>query len=59
MTFEERLAAIRAGLAAAKLDRLVALHDGAHFIEKPDPVMVLTGSRRWGRWPPCLTATVR
>ena len=48
MTFEERLAAIRAGLAEAKLDRLVALHDGAHFIEKPDPVMVLTGFKALG-----------
>jgi Xaa-Pro aminopeptidase len=43
MTFAERLAAIRAGLAEAKLDIVVALHDGAHFIEKPNPVMVLTG----------------
>ena len=48
MTFEERLAAIRAGLAEAKLGRLVALHDGAHFIEKPDPVMVLTGFKALG-----------
>ena len=43
MTFEQRLAEIRAGCRGAKLDLLVALHDGAHFIEKPDPVMVLTG----------------
>ena len=48
MTFAERLAAIRAGLGRAKLDRLVALHDGAHFIEKPDPVMVLTGFKALG-----------
>jgi Xaa-Pro aminopeptidase len=48
MTFAERLAAIRAGLAEAKLGLLVALHDGAHFIEKPDPVMVLTGFKALG-----------
>ena len=38
MTFEQRLAEIRDRLCEAKLDRVVALHDGAHFIEKPDPV---------------------
>ena len=48
MTFEQRLAAIRAGLEAAKLDLVLALHDGAHFIEKPDPVMVLTGFKALG-----------
>jgi Xaa-Pro dipeptidase len=48
MTFEQRLASIRAGLEQAKLDVIVALHDGAHFIEKPDPVMVLTGFKSLG-----------
>jgi Xaa-Pro dipeptidase len=48
MTFEERLAAIRAGLEASPFDRLIALHDGGHFIEKPDPVMVLTGFKALG-----------
>ena len=48
MTFDERLAAIRAGLDASKLDLVLALHDGAHFIEKPDPVMVLTGFKAMG-----------
>lgn len=48
MTFEERLAAIRARLNEAKLDLVLALHDGAHFIEKPDPVLVLTGFKAMG-----------
>src|SRR5580692_6162166 len=48
MTFEQRLAAIRARLEATQLDGLVAIHDGAHFIEKPDPVMVLTGFKALG-----------
>jgi Xaa-Pro aminopeptidase len=48
MTFEQRLAAIRAGLEASPFDRLIAVHDGGHFIEKPDPVMVLTGFKALG-----------
>jgi Xaa-Pro aminopeptidase len=48
MTFEERLDAIRAQLVESKLDVVLALHDGAHFIEKPDPVMVLTGFKAMG-----------
>jgi Xaa-Pro dipeptidase len=48
MTFEERLEAIRAKLAATQLDCVVALHDGAHFIEKPDPVIVLTRFKALG-----------
>jgi Xaa-Pro dipeptidase len=48
MTFEERLAEIRERVHAAKLDVVVALHDGAHFIEKPDPVKVLTGFKALG-----------
>ena len=48
MTFAQRLAAIRAGLEAAQLDCVVAVHDGAHFIEKPDPVLVLTGFKALG-----------
>jgi hypothetical protein len=43
MTFAERLRAISVGLGERKLDLLVAIHDGAHFIETPNPVMVLTG----------------
>lgn len=48
MTFEQRLAAIRAGLEASPFDCLIASHDGGHFIEKPDPVMVLTGFKALG-----------
>ena len=48
MTFEQRLAAIRARLEATQLDCVIAVHDGAHFIEKPDPVMLLTGFKALG-----------
>lgn len=48
MTFAQRLAEIRARLGATQLDCVVAVHDGAHFIEKPDPVLVLTGFKALG-----------
>jgi len=48
MTFAERLADILARMREAKLDAIVALHDGAHFIEKPNPVTVLTGFKSLG-----------
>ena len=48
MTFDERLADILARMREAKLDAIVALHDGAHFIEKPNPVTVLTGFKSLG-----------
>lgn len=39
-----------------KLDRIVAVHDGAHFIEKPDPVLVLSGFKSLG---PCAVVLER
>ncbi len=42
MTFDERLAAVCAGTREHGLEALVAIHDGAHFIETPNPVLVLT-----------------
>jgi Xaa-Pro aminopeptidase len=48
MTFDERLSAIRANMAEQKLDLLVAIHDGAHFIETPNPVFVLSGFKSLG-----------
>jgi Xaa-Pro aminopeptidase len=48
MTIDERLAAIRRAMAAQGLDILVGVHDGAHFIEKPNPVMVLAGFKALG-----------
>jgi Xaa-Pro dipeptidase len=48
MTFEERLKDILARMRDAKLDAVVALHDGAHFIEKPNPVTVITGFKSLG-----------
>ncbi|HKA74831.1 MAG TPA: Xaa-Pro peptidase family protein [Xanthobacteraceae bacterium] len=48
MTFAERLAQIRLAMQERGLDLLVAIHDGAHFIEKPNPVMVLTRFKSLG-----------
>src|ERR1700704_3766715 len=43
MTFDERLKAICGGMEARGLDLILATHDGAHFIETPNPVTVLCG----------------
>jgi Xaa-Pro dipeptidase len=48
MTFDERLAAIRAAMVERELDTLVAVHDGAHFIETPNPVFVLSRFKSLG-----------
>jgi Xaa-Pro aminopeptidase len=48
MTHDERLAAIRADMIARKVDTLVAIHDGAHFIETPNPVFVLSRFKSLG-----------
>lgn len=48
MNFNGRLADIRDRMREAKLDVLVAVHDGAHFIEKPNPVTVLSGFKSLG-----------
>src|SRR5215471_1683446 len=48
MTTRERLGAICASMNEQKLDIIVALHDGAHFIETPNPVMALTGFKSIG-----------
>lgn len=56
MTFDERLAEIFRRMDERKLDRIVAVHDGAHFIEKPDPVLVLSGFKSLG---PCAVVLER
>jgi len=48
MTFEERLAAVCARMAGRNLDLILAAHDGAHFIETPNPVTVLSGFKSLG-----------
>src|SRR5882672_1395813 len=48
MTFNDRLADILRRMQEAKLDLIIALHDGAHFIEKPNPVTVLSGFKSLG-----------
>ncbi len=48
MTFDERLEAICANMAARNLDLIVAVHDGGHFIETPNPVTVVSGFKSLG-----------
>ncbi|HLH99061.1 MAG TPA: Xaa-Pro peptidase family protein [Xanthobacteraceae bacterium] len=48
MNFKERLANICARMRDEKLALLIAVHDGSHFIEKPNPVTVLTGFKSVG-----------
>ena len=39
---------IRREMAQQDIDLLLAFHDGAHFIEKPNAVMVLSGFKSMG-----------
>ena len=48
MNFNDRLADILRRMQEQKLDLVIGLHDGAHFIEKPNPVMVLSGFKSLG-----------
>jgi Xaa-Pro aminopeptidase len=48
LTFDERLTAISVRMRDRGLDLIVAVHDGAHFIETPNPVTVLTGFKSLG-----------
>ena len=48
MNRDDLVDAIRRRMAEEQLDRIVAVHDGAHFIETPNPVMVLTGFKSLG-----------
>ncbi len=48
MNFQERLSDVCARMQGEKLVLLIALHDGAHFIETPNPVMVLAGFKAVG-----------
>src|ERR1700681_3617616 len=48
MNFQERLSDICRRMRDEKLLLLVALHDGAHFIEKPNPVTALSGFKSIG-----------
>ena len=48
LTFDERLTAICDRMRERRLDLVVAVHDGAHFIETPNPVTVLCGFKSLG-----------
>jgi Xaa-Pro dipeptidase len=48
MNFEQRLAVICERMREERLDLLIGLHDGTHFIETPNPVMVMSGFKSLG-----------
>jgi Xaa-Pro aminopeptidase len=48
MDFQQRLADICRGMRDERLDLLIGLHDGTHFIETPNPVMVMSGFKSLG-----------
>jgi Xaa-Pro aminopeptidase len=48
LTFDERLKAICERMQERRLDLILAVHDGAHFIETPNPVTVLSGFKSLG-----------
>ena len=48
VTFSDRLKSICARMEERGLDLIVAIHDGVHFIETPNPVMVLSGFKSLG-----------
>jgi Xaa-Pro dipeptidase len=48
MNFQNRLADILRRMQDQQLDLAIGLHDGAHFIERPNPVMVLAGFKSLG-----------
>ena len=48
MDHAQRIAAICEAMKREGLDLVIGLHDGAHFIETPNPVMVLAGFKPLG-----------
>jgi Xaa-Pro dipeptidase len=48
MNFQDRLSDICRRMRDDNLGLVVAVHDGAHFIEKPNPVTVLSGFKSLG-----------
>jgi Xaa-Pro dipeptidase len=48
MNFQDRLSDISRRMRDENLALVVAVHDGAHFIEKPNPVTVLSGFKSLG-----------
>jgi Xaa-Pro aminopeptidase len=48
MDFQQRLAGICRRMREENLDLLIGLHDSTHFIETPNPVMVMSGFKSLG-----------
>src|SRR4029434_11240867 len=49
MDCDDTLRAIRSDMEEQGIDLLLGFHDGAHFIEKPNAVMVLSGFKSIGQ----------
>jgi Xaa-Pro aminopeptidase len=49
MNFAETLRSIRCAMEGDGIELLIGFHDGAHFIEKPNAVMVLSGFKALGQ----------
>ena len=48
MDFDDTLSGIRREMGEQGIDLLLGFHDGVHFIEKPNAVMVLSGFKSLG-----------
>jgi len=48
VNLEQRLATIRDGMRARGLDLVIGIHDGTHFIETPNPVLMISGFKSLG-----------
>ena len=48
MDFDDTLSAIRREMEEQGINLLLGFHDGVHFIEKPNAVMVLSGFKSLG-----------
>jgi len=48
MDSNDTLRAIRRDMGEQGINLLLAFHDGTHFIEKPNPIMVLSGFKSLG-----------
>jgi Xaa-Pro dipeptidase len=48
MDFDDTLSGIRRDMGQQSIDLVLGFHDGAHFIEKPNAVMVLSGFKSLG-----------
>jgi Xaa-Pro aminopeptidase/Xaa-Pro dipeptidase len=48
MNIQERIDALRRAMEAEAIDLIIGFHDNGHFIEKPNPVMILANFKSLG-----------